>query len=93
MSEKIFCGSGKVITTKYGPLTKISFREDDLNVLRDNLNNGWVNLVLKEKKNKTEGKPTHYLEVDKWEKPSETKPAYDLPEPHQGTPEEDDLPF
>ena len=29
-------------------------------------NSDWVNLVLKEKMNKVEGKPTHYLKIDTW---------------------------
>ena len=62
--DKIFCGSGKVIDTKYGQLTKISFSQKDLDVLQANMVNGWINLVVKEKKEKVEGKPTHYLEVD-----------------------------
>ena len=64
--EKIFCGNGKIITTKFGDLTKLSFSESDLDKLRANLDNGWVNAVLKEKKEQVEGKPTHYLEVDTW---------------------------
>lgn len=68
MSDKIYCGSGKIITTKFGDLTKISFTEKDIQVLKDNLVNGWVNLDLKEKQNKVEGKPTHYLQIDTWKK-------------------------
>lgn len=86
MEEKVFCGNGKIITTKYGEMTKISFSESDLQKLKDNLDGGWVNTVLKEKKNKVEGKPTHYLEVDKWK-----------PEPQPVGPVNDDdtndLPF
>ena len=70
MSDKIFCGSGKIIKTQYGDLTKISFSQKDLEVLNQNVNNGWVNTALKEKKNKVDGKPTHYLEIDTW-KPNE----------------------
>ena len=69
-TEKIFCGNGKIITTQYGDMVKISFSKSDLEKMLDNLDNGWINTVLKEKKNKVEGKPTHYLEVDTW-KPSE----------------------
>ncbi len=64
--DKIFCGNGKVINTQYGEMTKISFSKKDLETMLNNLTNGWVNTVLKEKKNKVEGKPTHYLEVDNW---------------------------
>lgn len=70
--EKIFCGSGKIITTQYGDMVKVSFSKEDLEKLTNALDNGWVNTVLKEKKNKVEGKPTHYLEVDTW-KPTEAK--------------------
>ena len=66
MSDKIYIGSGKVTKTQYGDLTKISFTAEDIKKLQNNLSNGWVNLVLKEKKTKVEGKSTHYLEVDTW---------------------------
>ena len=81
MAEKIFCGSAKTIQTQYGEMTKIAFTADDLSKMRDNLDKGWVNLVLKEKKNKVEGKPTHYLEIDDW-KPTTIEadaPVDDLP--------------
>lgn len=88
MEEKIFCGNGKIINTQYGEMTKISFSKKDLETMLDNLDNGWINTVLKEKKNKVEGKPTHYLEVDTW------KPEAKAEAP-QATEEIDDssLPF
>jgi len=82
MSDKVFCGNAKIITTQYGEMTKISFSESDLKKLMENLDNGWVNTVLKEKKNKVEGKPTHYLEVDNWK-----------PEAKAEVPSSDNLPF
>ena len=33
----------------------------------------WVNCNLKEKQNKQEGKPTHYLELDTYVKPTDTR--------------------
>ena len=71
MSEqtKIFAGSGKVIQTQYGQMTKLSFSRSDLQKLMDYCDsdgNGWVNLDLKEKKEKIEGKPTHYCEVNQY---------------------------
>ena len=66
MSDKIFCGSAKIIPTKFGNLTKISFSQKDIDILQANMVNGWINLVVKEKQTKVEGKPTHYLEVDQW---------------------------
>jgi hypothetical protein len=62
--EKVFCGSAKIITTKFGDLTKVSFSQKDIDTLQANMVNGWINLVIKEKKTKVDGKPTHYLEVD-----------------------------
>lgn len=67
MSEKIYVGSGKVVKTNFGELTKLSFSEEDLQKMKLNLNErGYVNLVLKQKQNPVEGKPTHYMEVDTW---------------------------
>ncbi len=93
--EKIYCGSAKIITTQYGELTKVSFHKEDINkiikYMKDN-NLDWANLVVKEKREKKEGKPTHYLEIDTWKpeqkqesKPSQETESTDLPD--------DDLPF
>jgi RNA binding exosome subunit len=65
--EKIFCGSGKIIKTQFGEMVKMSYSEKDLQTMLANLKNGWVNTVLKEKKNKVDGKPTHYVEIDNFE--------------------------
>ena len=62
--EKVFAGSGRTVKTKYGEMTKISFSRKDLETLMANLDNGWVNTILKAKKEVVEGKPSHYLEVD-----------------------------
>ena len=70
MTEKIYAGNGKEVETKFGKMLKISFSKKDLETLISQLNNGWVNCVVKEKQTKVEGKPTHYLEVDLW-KPKE----------------------
>lgn len=82
MTEKQFCGSAKIIETQYGEMTKVSFSEKDVEVLKNNLDNGWVNAVIKEKMNKQEGKPTHYLQVDTWKPEVKAAPAKD-----------EDLPF
>jgi hypothetical protein len=67
--SKIYGGNAKIIQTKFGEMTKISQSRSDLEKLLAYLNANdteWVNLVLKEKQEKVEGKPTHYLEVDDW---------------------------
>jgi len=67
--DKIFCGSAKIVNTKYGELTKVSFHKDDINrivsFMKDS-NSDWANLVIKAKKEPQDGKPTHYLEIDTW---------------------------
>ena len=88
--SKIYGGNAKIIQTKFGQMTKISQSRSDLEKLLAYLNTNdtdWVNLVLKEKQEKVEGKPTHYLEVDDWKpvqvanKPTEKRivPNDDLP--------------
>jgi hypothetical protein len=50
-------------------MTKISQSRTDLEKLLKYLNDNdleWVTQVMKEKQEKVEGKPTHYLEVDEW---------------------------
>lgn len=88
MAEKIYVGSGKVIQTQYGDFTKISFTAKDIEVLTANLVNGWVNLVLKEKKEPQDGKPTHYLEVDTWQPKKQ-----DVPTEQTANAQQDDIPF
>lgn len=68
MSEqKVFVGSGSEKTTQYGKMLKLSFSKKDIETLNANLSEkGWVNVVVKEKKEKVEGKPSHYLEIDNW---------------------------
>jgi hypothetical protein len=91
MSNKIYSGSAKVVQTKFGEMWKVSLSKSDLAKLVQYQNDNdteWVNLVIKEKQQKVEGKPTHYLEVDEW-KPVEVanKPAT------ARTMESDALPF
>ena len=88
MSDKVYIGSGKVIKTKYGDLTKVSFSESDIKKMQENLSKGWINLVLKEKRNKVEGKPTHYLELDRWKPENSTSEIID-----GNAIKSDDLPF
>jgi hypothetical protein len=73
--DKIYAGQGRIVNTKFGQMTKISFSTSDLEKLLTEAksNNGWVNLDLKEKKDKVEGKPTHYLEVSNWKPEPKTE--------------------
>jgi hypothetical protein len=74
MSEKIYCGNAKEIETKFGKMLKISFSKDDLAKLSQSLNEqGWVNCNVKEKQTKVQGKATHYLEIDTYVKPTDSR--------------------
>ncbi len=87
MEDKVYIGIGKAIPTKYGELMKLSFPMDDIEKLveiaRDN--NGWANLVLKERREPSEKGATHYMVVDTW-KPEQKMVA-------AGQTDDDDLPF
>jgi len=88
MSEKIYCGNAKVIETKFGKMLKISFSKKDLQELNKAMEGKeWVNCNLKEKQNKAEGKPTHYLELDTYVKPTDSRSQV------SETEKEDNLPF
>ena len=95
MSNKTYVGNAKTITTAYGDLLKISMTSEDISKLQSNLDNGWINLVVKQRREPSKGGMTHYLEVDNWKpdnakgstRPTETKP----PETQPGF--EQDMPF
>lgn len=64
--EKVYVGNAKVIKTQFGELTKMSLTEEDVQKIQQNLSNGWVNLVVKERREPSASGFTHYLEVDTW---------------------------
>ena len=48
-NEKVFLGRVKKVITKNGNITKISFGQKDLDILKSNMNEqGWSNWNLKE---------------------------------------------
>ena len=62
-TDKVFAEglSAKEVVTKFGSILKLNIKvEDFVKFLEDNQSNGWVNIDLLEKKDKVEGKPTHY---------------------------------
>ena len=64
--SKIYGGNAKMIETKYGQMWKVSQNRTDLENLLKYMNENdteWVNLDIKEKPQKVEGKATHYLEL------------------------------
>lgn len=67
--EKIYSGTARMLTTQFGTLPKVTFSRKDLTRLLEYLNENdteFVSLNVKEKPQKVEGKPTHYLQVDEW---------------------------
>ena len=71
--ERIYVGNAKKITTQYGELMKLSITAEDIEKMRQNLNNGWVNIVIKERKTPSAGGMTHYLEIDTWKPQKQTE--------------------
>jgi hypothetical protein len=76
--EKIYGGNAKMITTQFGDIWKVSQNRSDLEKLLKYMNDNdteWVNLDIKEKPNKVEGKPTHYLELYQPKAKNDFRPA------------------
>ena len=94
--QKIYCGNGRVIKTQYGDLMKLSFTAEDVEKLQNSLDNGWVNVVVKERREVSDKGTTHYLEVDTWKPNSEgegsSEPA-SKPSQNKAEVTADDLPF
>lgn len=67
--DPIYSGSSRIIDTKYGPMTTVTQTKKELQDLLSYINQhdlDYVTSKIKEKKNKVEGKPPYYLEVDTW---------------------------
>lgn len=79
---------------------KLSITAEDLEKMQANLNNGWINLNVKERREPSAGGMTHYLEVDTW-KPNtdgqsgskERTPVAKKAAPAQEDLQPEDLPF
>jgi len=97
MSDKVYCGNGKKIITKYGDMMRLSISESDIQALQQNLENGWVNVKVCERREPSASGMTHYLQVDDW-KPNQDKAdaATSAPKEKKDSMEEpsaEDLPF
>ena len=98
--QKIYAGTARMLTTQFGTLPKVTFSRKDLTRLLEYLNENdteFVSLNVKEKPQKVEGKPTHYLQVDEWKpnavkEKNEFKPAMEKKTNFNGY-EKDTLPF
>ena len=76
--EKIYGGNAKIVTTEFGDIWKVSQNRSDLEKLLKYMNDNdteWVNLDIKEKPNKVDGKPTHYLQLYQPKAKNDFRPA------------------
>lgn len=93
--DKIYGGNAKIVKTQFGDIWKVSQNRSDLEKLLKYMNDNdteWVNLDIKEKPQKVEGKPTHYLELYQPKEKKEFKPAMEKKQ-NFGSYEKSDLPF
>ena len=81
--EKIYLPSSiKEIKTQYGTMIVANFKVDEL---QKNSKNGWVSMVISERREPSEKGATHYAYVNDY-KPKETETA-------KSKKDDDDLPF
>ena len=99
--EKIYVGGAKEMTGNFGSFHKISFSQNDLNMLMENLNEkGYVNLAMNKRREPSQYGQTHSLVIDTWRPdpqqsqqfqqnahPQYQKPVY-TPPPHTETPQQ-----
>ena len=86
--SKIYLPSSiKNIETKYGSMMVANFKVDELQA---NAKNGWVSMVIAERKEPSEKGATHYAYVNDYEPPAENKTS---DKKVKATTGDDDLPF
>ena len=85
--EKIYLPSSiKEINTKYGTMMVANLKVEDL---QKNSKNGWISMVISERREPSEKGATHYAFVNDYEPPKDSKPA----SKKSTAKAEDDLPF
>jgi hypothetical protein len=90
-AEKVFLGRVKKVITKNGNITKISFGQKDLDILKSNMNEqGWSNWNLKESMS-----GNLYIELDTWKPMGKeiNQNAVAAMKSNQLNQKSDDLPF
>ena len=90
-NEKVFLGRVKKVITKNGNITKISFGQKDLDILKANMNEqGWSNWNLKESIS-----GNLYIELDTWKPMGKeiNQNAVAAMKSNQSNQKTDDLPF
>ena len=86
--EKVYLPSSiKNINTKYGTMMVANFKLDEL---QKNAKNGWVSMVISERREPSEKGATHYAYVNDFEPKENAKNA---PKQESSSDSSDDLPF
>ena len=86
--EKIYLPSSiKEIKTKFGTMMVANLKIDDLQA---NSKNGWISMVISERREPSEKGATHYAYVNDYEPPTDKKTS---PKKVKSTNSDDDLPF
>jgi hypothetical protein len=86
--EKIYLPSSiKNIETKFGSMMVANFKMEELQA---NSKNGWVSMVIAERREPSEKGATHYSYVNDYEPPTEKKTSA---KKIKSTTGDDDLPF
>ena len=66
-TEKVYIGSGKVATTKFGDILKLSFWPKDFETMEKNKNDGgWINIDIQKRKEADKYGNTHYGLLNTW---------------------------
>ena len=86
--EKVYLPSSiKNIPTKYGEMMVANFKLDEL---QKNAKNGWISMVISERRTASEKGATHYAYVNDFEPKEKANTA---PKQESSSDSSDDLPF
>ena len=78
MSDKIYFGGAKSVTSQYGEFFKLSFSQQDLEEMLNNLNEkGYINLGMNKRREPSQWGQTHSIVLDTWRPTPQTAPAHE----------------
>lgn len=63
--QPVYLGNGKLRTEPFWVM-KLSLTAEDVQKLQDNLDNGWVNIDVKERREPSAKGFTHYCQINSW---------------------------
>ena len=72
--EKVYIGSGKIATTKFGDIFKLSFWPKDFETMEKSKNEGgWINIDIQKRKEADKYGNTHYGLLNTWKPEARTQ--------------------